>query len=254
MKNPRCHRFWRAHVLILLTLTLGVGISATAHAQTSQPQPSSVRCPSPANPHKLYFECVGQPFDIIEETLTKDWVGLRTELSQLGITPIASYTTQLMGNTSGGQAQGFTYSGTLQTSIIWDLRPLLGIPDLSFNLGAAWSTGKNLSADDIGNRFTVQSAYTAPSNGANNLTLGGLYVQQQLLNNSLSMAIGRLAPANTFATMPVLNQYVNAGINAIPGALSINDATFTSYPPGAEWGAQALLQPHPEVADGSRGV
>src|SRR5712691_12000111 len=140
MRNPRCHRLWRANVLILLTLTLGVEISATAHAQTSHPHPSSVRCPSLANPRKLYFECVGQPFDAIEETLTKDWAGFRTELSRLGITPIASYTTQLMGNTSGGQTRGFTYSGTLQASIIWDLHKLLGIPDLSFNIGAAWST------------------------------------------------------------------------------------------------------------------
>ena len=84
-----------------------------------------MRCPAPANPSSLYFECVGQPFDFMEETLTKDWAGFRTELSGLGITPTASYTTELMGNTSGGQSRGFTYSGTLQASIFWDLHKLL---------------------------------------------------------------------------------------------------------------------------------
>ena len=145
-----------------------------------------------------------------------------------------------MGNPSGGQSRGFTYSGTLQASIFWDLDKLLGIPGLSFDIGAAWSTGKNLSADYIGNSFTVQSAYTAPGNGTNNLTLGQMYLQQQLFDNSLMIAAGRLAPDNTFATMPVFNNYLNGGINAVPGALSINDATFTGYPPGVEWGAQAI--------------
>ena len=123
---------------------------------------------------------------------------------------------------------------------------------LSFNIGAAWSTGKNLSADYIGNNFWVQSAYTAPGNGSNNVTLGQIYLQQQLFDNSLILAGGRLAPATTFATMPVLNNYINQGINPIPGSLWTNDDTFTSYPPGVEWGAQAIynLSPAFQVAAG----
>jgi hypothetical protein len=61
----------------------------------------------------LYRECAGQPFDVIEHTLTADWVGLRSELQSLGIMPTASYTTQFMGNPSGGQERGFTYAGTV---------------------------------------------------------------------------------------------------------------------------------------------
>jgi porin len=231
--------------LFLLALSLSVGISAAAFGQTKPP--SSLRCPSPANPGGLYFECVGQPIDYIEETLSKDWGGFRTELNTLGITPTASYTTQLMGNPSGGQSQGFTYAGTLEASINWDLDRLLGIPGLSLNIGGAWSTGRNLSADHIGNKATVQSAYTAPGNGTNNLTLGEIYLQQQLFSNSLVIAAGRLAPQTTFATMPVFNSYLNAAINPAPGALLINDATFASYPPGVEWGAQALYKVTPAL-------
>jgi len=232
------------------SIFLGMVISATAHAQANPP--SSVRCPSPADPRNLHFECVGQPFDFIEETLTKDWAGARAELNRFGITPIASYTTQLMGNPSGGISRGFTYSGTLQSSIFWDLYKLIGIPGLGFHVGAAWSTGKNLSADYIGNRFTVQSAYSAPGNGTNNLTLGEMYLQQQLFNNALMIAAGRLAPGSTFATMPVFNNYFNAGINPAPGVLGINDPAFTLYPPGVEWGAQAIyyITPAFQVAAG----
>ena len=237
----------------LYSIFLGMVISAPARGQTSPPANPlssphrSVRCPSPANPGGLYFECVGQPFDYIEETLTKDWAGFRTELSRLGITPTASYTAQLLGNPIGGQSQGFTYAGTLEASINWDLHRLLGIPGLSFNIGGAWSTGRNLSADHIGNKAAVQSAYTAPGNGTNNLTLGEMYLQQQLFNNSLVIAAGRLAPQSTFATMPVFNSYLNAAINPAPGALLINDATFASYPPGVEWGAQALYNVTPAL-------
>jgi porin len=193
----------------------------------------------------LYSECRVAPFDFLEETLTQDWGGLRNDLGRLGIMPTASYTTQLMGTPSGGQTRGFTYAGTLQAGIVWDLDKLLHVPGLSFNIGAAWSTGKNLSADYIGNTFTVQSAYTAPGNGTNNLTLGEIYLQQQLFGNSLGIALGRLAPQSTFATMPVLNQYINGGINPVPGHLIINDASFTSYAPGVEWGAQAIYHISP---------
>ena len=189
---------------------------------------------------------------MIEETLTKDWAGLRTDLRELGIKPTASYTTDLMGNPGGGQSRGFTYSGTVQVSIFWDFAKLLHLAGLSFNIGGAWSTGKNLSAEHIGNNFWVQSAYTAPGDGSNNLTLGQIYLQQQLFDNSLIFAGGRLAPANTFATMPVLNNYINQGINPIPGSLWTNDDTFTSYPPGVEWGAQAIYNFSPafQVAAG----
>jgi porin len=233
IKSLGCHSLRRIITLILLALSLSVGIAAAAHGQTNPP--SSVRCPSPADPRNLRFECVGQPFDSIEETLSKDWAGLRTALSELGIKPTASYTTNLMGNPSGGQSRGFTYSGTMQVSIFWDLTKLLHLTGLSFNIGGAWSTGKNLSVEHIGNNFWVQSAYTAPGDGTNNLTLGQIYLQQQLLG-----------------TMPVLNNYINQGINPVPGALSTNDDTFTSYPPGVEWGAQAIynLSPTFQVATG----
>ena len=239
--------------MLFLSLSLSVGIPAAAHGQTSPPsKPSTVRCPSPADPRNLHFECTGQSFDLVEETLTKDWAGLRTDLSELGIKPTASYTSELMGNPGGGQSRGFTYAGTVQVSIFWDFAKLLHLRGLSFNIGGAWSTGKNLSADYIGNNFWVQSAYTAPGNGSNNLTLGQIYLQQQLFDNSLILAGGRLAPATTFATMPVLNNYINQGINPIPGSLWTNDDTFTSYPPGVEWGAQAIynLSPAFQVAAG----
>ena len=232
---------------LLPTALLAAMSSSAVFAQSNPPnQPSSIRCPSPANPHRAYRECAGRPFEFVEETLTQDWAGFRSDLNRVGITPTASYTVQLMGNPSGGRSRGFTYAGTLQAAIYWDLEKLIHVPGLSFNIGGAWSSGKNLSAEYIGNVFAAQSAYTAPNNGTNNLTLGEMYLQQQLLGNSLVLAAGRLAPQSTFATMPLLNQYMNGGINPIPGHLVINDPSFAAYPPGVEWGAQGIYNLTPK--------
>ena len=199
----------------------------------------SLRCPTPAKAHRLYWECVGEPFASVTETLTRDWAGFRSFLAALGIVPIASYTSQLMGNPTGGRKQGFAYAGALDALIAWDLQPLLGLPGLSFTVGASWSTGRNLSAQDIGNVFNVQSAFS----GTGEVSLQQMYLQQELLDGALSIAAGRLAPASTFATLPVFNNYLNGGINPIPGSLSINDPTFAQSPPGVEWGAQVVYEP-----------
>ena len=105
--------------MLLLSLSLCVGIPAAAHGQTNPP--SSVRCPSPADPWQLYFECRGRPFDFIEETLTKDWAGFRTELNRAW-----DHADRIIYDPTPGQSKrrtvtGFTYAGTLQASIFWDL-------------------------------------------------------------------------------------------------------------------------------------
>jgi len=237
-------------LVIFVVPSLLFGFSETAFGQKNQP--SSVRCGSGANPYRLPHECTGRAFDFDEETLTRDWVGLRTYLDELGLKPTASYTTQPMGNPTGGRSQGFTYAATLQGSLVVDLSKLIGVPGLSSHALAAWSSGRNLSADFIGNVFTVQSTYSSPNNGASNLTIGELYLQQKLSDDSIILAAGRLAPQSTFATMPVLNQYVNGAINPIPGHLAINDFSFTGYPPGTEWGAQGIdnINPRFQIAAG----
>jgi porin len=240
----------RQWLVVLVLPSLLLGVSEAALGQNNQPL--SVRCRSAANPYRLAHECRGRAIDFEHETFTKDWTGLRTYLDDLGIKPTVSYTTQPMGNPSGGQSQGFTYAATLQGSLFIDLSKLIGVPGLSSHALAAWSTGRNLSADYVGNIFTVQSTYSSPNNGSSNLTIGEFYLQQKLSDDSIVLAAGRLAPQSTFATMPVLNQYVNGAINPIPGHLAINDFSFTGYPPGAEWGVQGIynINPRFQIATG----
>ena len=243
---------WARVVPILLLVFLRLAAPAMAQNKDAPASDGSIqvrgslRCPTLANPGGLPMECVGRPFDFAE-TLSRDWAGFRSELMRLGITPTASYVAQFMGNPSGGQSKGFTYAGTFELLVHWDIGKLLPLEGLSLVVGAGWSTGRSLSADEIGNIFAVQSAYTGVDGGTNSLTLGPLYLHQRLLEDRLMFAVGRLAPGETFATMPVLNNYINGGVNAVPGSLGTNIPSFADYPPGVQWGAQAVYRLTPAL-------
>ena len=241
-----------------LAIVLWLALASVAAAEEPAPaqEPPAVqrdrRCENPGDPRRLYFECVGHDIDFLRQTLTRNLAGFRDVLRDLGIVPVASYTAQLLGNPSGGRSTGVSYAGTYALLLSWEAEKLVPVRGLSVNVGAAWSTGRDLSADDVGNVFSVQSAYTAPGGGTNNITLGPMYVQQVALDGALTLAVGRLSPASTFATMPVLNHYVNDGVAANPGSLAVNDPILASYPPGVEWGAQGVyyLTPRLQVAAG----
>ena len=85
----------------------------------------------------------------------------------------------------------------------------------------------------LNNLFPVNSLY-APT-----YYLGEMYLQQTFLKENLTLVGGRIAAANTFATLPILNNYVNYGLNPNPYSLGSNDITFFAPPTGTEWGAQA---------------
>jgi porin len=239
---------------VAVVVAVSLCLAAPAEAQTDRASEAdelvrvtgALRCPTLANPGGFPMECVGRPFDFAE-TVSRDWAGFRHELHRLGLTPTASYTAQFMGNPSGGESTGFTYAGTFELLVHWNIGRLLPVEGLSLVVGAAWSTGRSLSADEIGNVFTVQSAYTTVDGATNSVTLGPLYLHQRLFDDKLILAAGRLSPGDTFATMPVLNNYVNGGINAVPGSLGTNIPSFAAYPPGLQWGAQALYNLSPAL-------
>src|SRR5262245_59523684 len=242
-------RGWRklAPVLVLPLLLLAAPAMALDEpVEDPVSATRSVRCGTPANPRGLNTECVGQPFDFLE-TLSRDAAGFRSALREIGISPTESYIAQFVGNPIGGQSSGFTYAGTFELLLHWDVDKLLPAPGLSLTLGTAWSTGRNLSADNVGNIFPAQSAYTAPPGDTNSVTLGLMYLQQRLFDDRVTLSVGRLAPDDTFATIPVFNNYLNGGFSIVPGSLPTNIPSFASYPPGVQWGAQGLFDVAPAV-------
>lgn len=213
-------------------------------AQTQNPPSATVaqrtlNCRYAANPNRRRFGCKDEYFDW-DETLTRDWNGVRNEARVRGITPSASYYSALQTNATGGSHQMWGYVGQFTAGVDFNFEKLLKVPGMSFYFSEYWGTGSNLTAT-IGSVFPVQTNYGVGSH------LGEIYLQQKLLNSDLTLAAGRLAANYTFAGLPVFDNYVSAGINGTPHSILVNDPSYSGPPPGLEWGAQAVYSPTPVV-------
>jgi carbohydrate-selective porin OprB len=211
-------------------------LTVSAHAQQA-PAASPVAtqpkfgCRHPADPHRRQRECNDQEFGL-DETLAGGWNDIRREAQHIGISPTASYVGALQTNVSGGRDQVWSYAGQLSIGFNADFSELIKAPGLSAYVGISWGTGSNL-AGSLDSPILTSGLY-APT-----FYLGEMYLQQTLLKKKLTMLAGRLAAANSFATLPVFANYVNYGINPNPFSLGANDVTFFGPPTGTEWGAQA---------------
>lgn len=178
---------------------------------------------------------------LTQDTATGDWNGLRTRAENAGLTVEASYRTDLLGNPVGGDRHGFTYSGLLGISLDFALEPTVGLEGTSFHVSSWWASGDDLSGDDIGNAIAVSQVFNGRA-----VRLGELYVQQEVFGGDLTLAAGRLAPGNSFATADIYGDYVSSGVNSILFALPANvPVLFTD--PFAAWGAQAFVQPAEQI-------
>src|SRR5262245_2085890 len=170
-----------------------------------------------------------------QETATGNWGGARQRLVKAGVTPQASYTTDLLANPIGGARQGFAYAGNLEASLEFDLESLLGLKGSGFFIAASWASGRDLSERKIGNLFTVSQVFEGQSVG-----LAQMYFEQDLLEERLSLAIGRLSTEEDFATSDLFENYVSAGVNGNPFSLPLNAPSF-STDPVASWGLRAIV-------------
>jgi porin len=176
-----------------------------------------------------------------QETATGDWGGARQRLVEAGITPQASYTTDLLANPIGGARRGFAYAGNLEASLEFELERLLGLTGSGFFIAASWASGRDLSERKIGNLFTVSQVFEGQS-----VRLAQMYFEQALLEERLSLAIGRLSTEEDFATSDPFENYVSAGVNGNPFSLPLNAPSFSTSPV-ASWGLRAIVEPSERV-------
>ena len=206
----------------------------TSPSQTSQASAGKAKmvdCPRSADPHRRHTGCKDEEFGW-DETLSRDFTGLRDKMRRLGISPSLSYTGALQTNATGGPHQIWGYAGQLVAGLNVDLGKSLKLRGMSVYVAGSWGTGDNLGAS-LGTLFPVNSLY------ASDYYLGEMYLQQTFWNSRLTLLGGRLAAANTFATLPVFSNYVNYALNPNPYPLGENDIAFFGPPTGTEWGAQA---------------
>lgn len=220
------------------------------YSTPAQPVPATVKarklnCQHAANPSKRRFGCKDEDFDW-EQTFTSDWNGARAEARKLGITFSGSYFSALQTNASGGPHQIWAYTGQLTTAVDFNFEKLLKIPGMSLYVSDSWGTGSDLTT-------AIDSVYPVNIEYAVGAYVAEIYLQQKLLKNDLTVAVGRLAPSYTFAGLPVFGNYVSLAINPTPVSMLSNDSSYTGPPPGLEWGAQAVwnMTPAIQVAAGA---
>jgi carbohydrate-selective porin OprB len=187
---------------------------------------STRRCPRPADPRKNPMDCRLDWFDAALLAVTEFWAGTRDELQAIGVTPRASLYGSFFGNV-GGPVPDPVWGGTLALSLALDMGKLAGAPrGLSFYVSGlgGWSRAPW--------PFPVSVNYMRT-----NAWLTELYVQQELLDGTLTLAAGRLQPALTFAVLPMMLNYVGPVLFA--GWLTFDEPP---YPPGvaSQWGAQGV--------------
>jgi porin len=176
-----------------------------------------------------------------QQTASGNWGGARHRLVDAGLTPQANYMTDLLANPTGGQKQGFAYAGLLEGSLTFDLETMLGLKGLEFFIAGSWASGRDLSAKDIGNLFTVSQVFNGQS-----VRLDQMYFEQTLFDDALNLAVGRLSTDDDFATSDLYSNYVSAAINDIPLSITENVASFSSDPV-ASWAVRAIVQPIDQI-------
>jgi porin len=163
--------------------------------------------------------------------------GLRSRLNELGITPIVRYYTTILGNPVGGEKKGVQYAGLLNAYLKFDLEKLLSIKRTKFTVSGSWASGRSLSNKDIGNFFTASEVFSCRT-----VRLYQLFIESELVENALRVAVGRMGVADEFSRSDVFYNYVNTAIDGKPISLSINDEGFFSMPT-TSWAARIHANP-----------
>lgn len=182
--------------------------------------------------------------ETLEEWLAGDyatgtWGGARTYLEDRGISFEGAYTTDLMGVRNGnvGSGDGWDYAGRIDFGLELDFEKMAGLTGFSLYASGAWSSGQNLSERKVGNVFAVQQIFTGRE-----IRLSQLYAQQQLLEDRLTLKIGRLTTESDFLSSDIYTNYVSGGINGVPANVPGGNFGFTTAP-FAQWGIVAAAQP-----------
>lgn len=168
-----------------------------------------------------------------------DWWGVRNYLDDSGVEISLTYQNNIAGNVTGGTSRGFTYADNLAFGVELDLEKLVGWQGATFTVSGLNRNGSSTSQKYIGNQFTVQQVY-----GGSAVMFYGLILEQQLLDDKVSIKIGRFAAGDDFASSPIYWLYMNNGIDGNPQSLPVN-AQMSAYP-WAVWAARLKVQPTPE--------
>jgi porin len=212
---------------LLAAIPTLIGWSTVARAQDTTHAPAGTRA------------FANTPFQLVlpSEHLLGDWFTLRTKLEDRGITPTLTFVTDALGNPTGGLRQDFRAANNLGLDLRFDLEKLLGVHGGSFELSMSQRFGSSLSAEDIGNVFTVQQVF-----GGETFRVVDVAYQQKLLDDRVELRVGRIAAGDDFLVSPYNYVFVQNGFDGTPVSIFLNAPGMTAYP-NATWGALVKGRP-----------
>jgi porin len=182
--------------------------------------PPAVTVPTDANAFES-GQAGGGPFDFLDNLqrssfLLGDMWGLRTQLSQYGLSLGVLETSELLGNPTGGIRKGAEYDGLTQAVLQMDTQRAFDWYGGLLNISGLQNHGRDLTGDNLGAIQTVSSI------AADRATrLWELWYQQKfLVEDRLDIKIGQQSLDQEFMVNPNALLFVNTafGWPTLPSA------------------------------------
>ena len=122
-----------------------------------------------------------------------EWLTAQPVLDENGLKLSAGYTAEVWGNLAGGLDTGAVYTGLLDFGAELDLGELAGWKGATVSTTWLWLSGRDASAELVGNLFTVSNAA-----GFDTLRMLELWFEQVLFDDKLSLRVGQLTADSEF--------------------------------------------------------
>ena len=149
-------------------------------------------------------------------TLSGDWGGARTRLSDAGISVGLTYIGEVQDNVSGGVTRGALAEGRLELFADFDLEKLAGWPGATIHANAFDLQGRGATTHKVGNLLDVSNIAATHTT-----RLFTLWLQQELLDDALSIRLGQLAADDEFLVSETSATFMN-GTFGWAGIMSAN--------------------------------
>jgi porin len=120
------------------------------------------------------------------DTLTGDWGGLRSRLTDAGVTLGLQEQSEIWGNMAGGLRTGVVYDGLTTAGLSLNLDKLVGWTGATFFVNAYQIHGRGPSGNLVGNLQVVSNI-----EATRDTKLYQLWVEQKLLDGRLTVRIGQ---------------------------------------------------------------
>jgi len=171
----------------------------------------------------------------VEGHLTGDWGGARTELVNHGVEFLFEYTLESLSNLSGGLRTGTAVDGLFLSGIDADLEKLVGWKGGRFYIDSLWFHGPSITNNYTGDLLAVSNI-----DDYDTLRLYELWIQQNFLDDLVSLKLGQLAADREFAYSDYGGLFVNSTFY-VPAVIWDNEPSITYYI--ATTGARVRVDP-----------